>query len=111
MKIERKEGVRGIRIVEHNKKVFWTIIALLVLLIGIWVYLRFFAEENKVIGECLKDSDCVSDSCCHASSCVALNKAPNCNGIRCSQECQAGTLDCNQGSCKCVQGKCGAVFK
>jgi len=55
--------------------------------------------------ECTTSADCVPASCCHATSCVTKSRAPACEGMMCTLECQFGTLDCG-GSCGCVQGKC-----
>ena len=115
MKVKRKEGVRGIRIVEHNKKILYWIIGLVVLLVIVVFLIRYFGnveKENNVPGGdiCLIDSDCARASCCHASSCVIKTKEPNCEGRYCTQECVNGTLDCGQASCGCVDGKCSMVF-
>lgn len=39
MEVIRKRGVKGYRIIYHNKKVFYAIIAIIIILIGIAVYL------------------------------------------------------------------------
>ncbi len=57
--------------------------------------------------ECVSDSDCVLAQCCHANSCISKENAPNCEGILCTQECRAGTIDCG-GSCACENNKCVA---
>jgi len=57
--------------------------------------------------ECATDADCVPAECCHARSCTGRGSAPNCTGIACTMDCQAGTLDCGGGSCSCVNGVCG----
>ncbi len=95
MKFERKIGVKGIKI-EHNKKLFWVIIGLIILL-GIIVCILsqnsrkeryYFLEDNECIGVYeypdkitfshyvkLEDCDgliikeCEVDSDCVASSC------------------------------------------
>jgi len=56
--------------------------------------------------ECYSDSDCVPATCCHPDSCVSYQKAPECSGMMCTEECKPNTLDCNQGSCLCQKGKC-----
>ncbi len=69
-------------------------------------------EEIKIIDkECITDTDCVPAECCHPDTCVPIEKAPNCNGIFCTQECAPSTLDCGQGSCGCIEGRCNAVFR
>lgn len=51
MEIKRKEGVKRIRIVEHNKTLLWVILVLFVILIGIVVYLALLnSSEKKIIG-------------------------------------------------------------
>jgi putative hemolysin len=46
MKISKKEGIDGVRL-EHNKFLFWTIIFLLVVLIGLIIYVKIrIANEN-----------------------------------------------------------------
>ncbi len=118
MKIERKEEVRGIRIVEHNKTLLWWIIALIVLLVGVLIYIKMNPSDvennadNKEVNEtlaCVSDSDCVPEQVCHPTSCINLNYN-KLNNFLCTQECMAGTLDCNQGSCKCMNNKCSAVI-
>ena len=47
MKIERKRGITGIRIVEHNKTLFWIIICLIILLVGITVYLAINKSDKN----------------------------------------------------------------
>lgn len=63
------------------------------------------------VNECSKDSDCVGAECCHANSCVSEEKAPDCEGVFCTMNCEPGTMDCGQGSCGCVNGKCEAVIE
>ncbi len=46
MKIDRKEGIRGIRIVEHNKVLFWIIILLLVVLIAMLIYIKMHPSSS-----------------------------------------------------------------
>jgi len=58
-------------------------------------------EESK----CTKDSDCVFDSCCHSKGCVHKDKAPLCDAVACTMNCEPETLDCG-GSCACVDGEC-----
>ncbi len=57
--------------------------------------------------ECSSDADCVPAECCHATACVPVSKKPSCDGVMCTMECRAGTLDC-EGSCYCQDGKCSA---
>lgn len=56
---------------------------------------------------CESDEDCVPASCCHSTGCVPKSKAPTCDGVMCTMECQPNTLDCG-GSCSCIDGECVA---
>jgi hypothetical protein len=58
---------------------------------------------------CSRDADCVPAGCCHPSACTAAAQAPSCDGVACTLECQAGTLDCG-GRCLCLQGRCAAYL-
>jgi len=137
MKIQRRRGIGKIKI-HHNKKLFWIIIGLIILLVIIICNIntkkQYYVLENNecvkiyeypdkitfshyvkledcvrmIIGKCNVDSDCVPASCCHAESCVAVNEAPNCSGIFCSQVCSS-PLDCNAGYCGCVKGNCEVI--
>lgn len=53
---------------------------------------------------CENDEDCIPAQCCHPTFCV--NKAVNCIGIFCTEECRAGTMDCGCGSCICKDNRC-----
>jgi hypothetical protein len=118
MKLEKKESIEKIRI-SHNKKLFWIIIGLIILLICLLIYIRHLNNSagDIQIGEinltisCDSNNDCVGSSCCHVASCINKNYAPDCSGIRCTQECVAGTLDCQQATCKCINKKCSIVLK
>ena len=70
-------------------------------------------ENNKCITlpkqeECQTSSDCVKNSCCHATGCVPKYAQPYCEGIMCTQECAAASLDCG-GSCECIEGSCTGI--
>ena len=65
--------------------------------------------QSGLASACTSDSECVPASCCHASSCVSISERPVCDGIRCTQSCEAGTLDCGQARCECVQNVCTMV--
>ncbi len=118
MKIERKEGIKKVR-VTHNKVLFWIIIFLLAVLIILALSIRHIGNNNSPANQtinasgiaCSSDSDCVAGSCCHSKNCVPKTEAPLCNKVYCTAECEPGTLDCQQGSCKCTNGKCEAVIK
>lgn len=95
--------------ISHNKKLFWTIIILIVFL----CVLIYFIAKSKKIGEneteiCQIDSDCVPADCCHADKCVTKDKKPNCSDIFCSQVC-SGPLDCGAGHCGCVNNQCEII--
>ncbi len=55
--------------------------------------------------ECSSNADCVPAQCCHATTCVPASQAPQCDGVACTMECRAGTMDCG-GGCGCQNGKC-----
>jgi len=57
---------------------------------------------------CKNDEDCMPAQCCHPTFCV--NKAVNCTGISCTEECRAGTMDCGCGSCMCKNNRCAASW-
>jgi hypothetical protein len=105
MRVERKEGIGNVRISSHNRVLFYIIILLFIVLIGIWVYVAKHPEP-----ECNADSDCVPSDCCHAISCTAKNNSPDCEGVMCTMNCEPGTLDCG-GSCVCQNNKCAANLK
>jgi hypothetical protein len=115
VKVERVSGLKKSRIV-HNRKLFYTIIILLIIL-GVLIYFivkinnskkiteNNTSEINKSNSECLSDSNCVPNSCCHPSKCVGINEKPKCDRIFCSEEC-SGPLDCGAGTCACVNHTC-----
>ena len=76
---------------------------------------KTFNSGNKSVAQlglasaCMTDSECVPASCCHARSCVSISERPVCDGIRCTQSCEEGTLDCGQARCGCVQNVCTVV--
>lgn len=106
MKISRKKR-KGIKI-EHNKRLFWTIIVLIIIL-GFLIY--SIVKNNKetntgIIAECSADSDCVAVCGCHPERCIpTIKQKEKCPDIFCTQVC-SGSLDCGAGSCGCVEGKC-----
>jgi hypothetical protein len=111
MKIERKKGIKRVRIT-YNKKIFWLIIILFIILIGL-IYTIVNTSNKKTdkgILECNNESKCVPASCCHAQSCINVEKAPICNKMVCSQECSS-ILDCGKGTCGCVNNKCQVIKK
>jgi len=107
MKIQREKEIDIIRI-SHNKKLFWIIIVLLIVL-GILIYfiVKNNTQENKN-SECSVDSDCVVATCCHPDSCVSLEKKPDCKEILCSMDL-SGPLEDGTGHCGCEKGKCSVV--
>ena len=110
VKIEKKRGLKKMRI-NHNKKLFWAIILLLIIL----SVLIYFIINNKPVNndenlekECYEDKDCVPACGCHPDSCVPAAKRGECERLICTQEC-SGPLDCNAGYCGCVNNKCSVV--
>lgn len=108
MKITRKKRI-GIKI-EHNKKLFW-IILLLIIILGFLIY--SLAKNNKktdtgVLAECSADSDCIAVCGCHPESCIPKEQRGECPKVFCTQVC-SGPLDCMAGSCGCVESKCLVV--
>ena len=103
----------GIKI-SHNKKLFWIIVILIIILIGlVYVIVKNKNQEINEIGktineECKIDNECVPESCCHPESCVSKDKSTDCSNIFCSQVC-LGPLDCGAGNCGCVKGKCEVI--
>ena len=115
LKVERKKGITKPRLV-HNKKLFWIIIALGILLIAVIIFI-VINEKNENPGnnsnnisekECQQDGDCIPSSCCHATSCVPIEKKPDCKRMICSMVC-SGPLDCGAGQCGCINNKCTIV--
>lgn len=115
VEIVKKRGIENVRLV-HNKKLFWTIIGLGIILIILIIFIVMGEKKsnsennqsNTSEKECQQDSECVPSSCCHATTCVPKNKTPDCKGMLCSMEC-SGPLDCGAGHCGCVNGKCSIV--
>ena len=119
MEIKRKKGVKKIRI-EHNKTLFWIIIALIFFLIILLIYTNSLNSKKvdeltceqanscyNASSDCQVDSDCIPASCCHPTSCTTKENVKPCN-LLCTQDC-SGPLDCNMGHCGCVDNKCQVV--
>ena len=119
MRLEKKKGVIKFRIVEHNKKLLYVILFLIIVL-GFVIYgITQIKEPPKVLNQsssnnssfqCNSDFDCVPASCCHATTCVNKNQAPNCSRVACTMECRGNTLDCGEGSCSCINNKCSVKW-
>jgi hypothetical protein len=117
MKIERKKGIEKPRLV-HNKKLFWIIIGLGILLIVLIILIVIDSKNNNSPNsnnnssnkECFQDSDCVASGCCHPDSCTSIDKKPGCDDMVCTEEC-SGPLDCGAGSCGCISNRCQVVSK
>ena len=114
MKIEKKEGIDKVRIV-HNKKLFWIIIVLGIILIILVIFIILNVKHtnknlnNSTLKECSIDPDCVPACGCHPNSCVnALSRGGKCERLICTQDC-SGPLDCGAGSCGCVNNKCAII--
>ncbi len=96
--------------IQHNKKLFWVIIVLLIALIAlIWFIVQKGEGEESVV-ECSADDDCIPATCCHPDSCVSKEQAPDCSIMGCTAVC-SGPLDCGAGNCGCVKGKCEVISK
>lgn len=109
MKIIRKKEIKKIKII-HNKKLFWIIILLLILL-GFLIY--FMVHNNKTSianeSECSIDADCVPVCGCHPDRCITKLERSECGPVTfCTQVC-SGPLDCGAGICGCVNNKCKIV--
>jgi len=109
MEIKRKKGRNKIKI-EHNRKLFWTIVLLIIVLIALIYYIATKKEVAKIQDECKTDEDCVPVCGCHPEECVPASERGECPKVFCTQVC-SGPLDCNAGSCRCVEGKCEVVSK
>ena len=115
MKIEKKEGIDKPRIV-HNKKLFWIIIFLGIILIILIIFIVVNVKHdnnnskgnNTNLKECAQDSDCVPVCGCHPNSCIPSANRTECERVICTQEC-SGPLDCGAGSCGCVNNKCSII--
>lgn len=135
MRIKRKEGVRGIRIVEHNKTVLYWIIGLVLLLVIVVCLLIYLNNQPKLIGgdkdshgcltgagyswceekqKCLRiwEETC-GDSCYRDSDCV---RASCCHASSCviktkEPNCEGVfcTAQCVHGTLDCKQASCGCV--
>ncbi len=120
MKIERKRGIKRVRII-HNRKLLWIIIVLIVIFIG----LIYFIVQNKnqeknpkplLDKECEKDSDCikVQTGCCSCDmggeeKCVSISQKEKYNELlrKCGQRTVCIAMyACNIQSCRCVDNKC-----
>ena len=122
MRLERKKGVKGIKI-HHNKTLFWVIIFLAAVLIGLMIFGRI--TENKKAAEnknndtntCVTNDDCIMQKigCCPCSmggkEVCMLVKNSSLTNEKLSRECGARTVctamyACQETSCGCVNGKC-----
>jgi hypothetical protein len=113
MKIEKKEGIDKVRIV-HNKKLFWIIIVLGIILIILIIFIILNVKHNNptnsTLKECSIDSDCVPACGCHPNSCVPKINKSECERLICTQDCSS-PLDCGAGSCGCSNNKCSIIPK
>ncbi len=126
VKIERRRGIKKVRIT-HNKTLFWSIIALLILL-GIVIFFIVTKKPDNTkplnnmteIKECNRDSDCVKvqTGCCPCSMggeevCVPVSEQGKYNELL--RECDPrifciAMYACNIESCGCVNNKCSFLF-
>jgi hypothetical protein len=103
MKIIRKK--MGSIKIEHNRKLFWIILALILLLVAV---IYFIVKNNEEINP--EKNKCVPATCCHATECVLAESllAPICKNAICSMIC-SGPLDCGAGHCEFINNKCRIV--
>jgi len=114
MKIEKKRGLGEIKIT-HNKKLFWAIIVLGIILIITIIFIVITGRNsnnttgnNSTLKECSQDSDCVPVCGCHPDSCIPAFSRGVCDRVICTEEC-SGPLDCGAGSCGCINNKCNII--
>ena len=118
MKIERKKGAKSFRIVNHNKKLLYWILALaIIFIILVWSIIKMpetspnqGSDNQNVAKECTSDSDCIPASCCHPASCAPRTNVSKCGEMMCTMDCRPNTMDCGQGSCSCVNNKCSVEW-
>jgi len=116
MKIERKKGLKGVK-VHHNKGVFWTAVVLFIILIAVVVALKNMDRKARGV-ECSSDSDCVivqtgACSCSMGGSdkCASKSEAGNYSSVQPANPEKgeiicAAVFNCKIKSCSCVSGKC-----
>lgn len=105
MKIERKDGIKKIK-VTHNIILFWIIIVLIIFLI---ILIYFIIQNNKENEESDNEKkNCVPATCCHPNECVLSEQAPDCSKAICTMVC-SGPLDCGAGHCEFINNKCQVV--
>jgi hypothetical protein len=116
IEVVKKRGIDKPRLV-HNKKLFWTIIVLGIILIILIILIVITGKnrginnnnsDNNSTNECNNDSDCVPVCGCHPDSCIAFNKKTECERMFCTQEC-SGPLDCGAGYCSCKNSRCSVI--
>lgn len=102
--------------IKHDKKLFWIIVVLMIILIGVLILIQYQEARKKLENiECQKDSDCVKRqiTCCPCNSggreaCLSKNNEDYLNELNtcpdklvCSQ-----VYNCQETSCKCANNKC-----
>ncbi len=126
VKIERKKGIKKIRI-SHNKTLFWIIISLLIILSLVIFFIVSKKPDNikpnnnlTDIKECFMDDDCVKvqTGCCSCSmggqeKCVPVSEQGKYNEIL--RKCNPRTMctamyACNIESCRCINDKCNSNY-
>jgi len=104
MKIIKKEEINKIKVI-YNKKLFWTIL----ILIGLLIFLMYFIIQNKEDNnQNINEKICVPASCCHPTECILTEKKLDCSGNICSSVC-SGPLDCGMGHCELINNNCEVV--
>jgi len=118
MKIIRKKSVKKFKI-EHNRKLFWIIILLLVLFgFLIWIIVKDREEVVDIVSGdiCMSDNDCVKvqTTCCSCKmggeeKCVFKSREQEYSDKlnECSKDlfC-AAVYNCKISSCKCINNQC-----
>jgi hypothetical protein len=118
MEVIKKKGIDKPKLV-HNRKLFWIIIFLGILLIILIIFIiidqthKTKIPDNNITNisgnsECVNDGDCSPVCGCHPSSCVPVDKKGQCERMMCTMEC-SGPLDCGAGRCGCVNNKCSVI--
>jgi hypothetical protein len=59
---------------------------------------------------CYRESDCVPNGCCgQGTNPTHVLDAPNCDGVRCTGECPANSIDCGRCVATCRDSRCVAA--
>jgi hypothetical protein len=100
--------------IHHDKKIFWWMIALIIVLIGVLVLIQYKEAKKKMSLECIQDSDCVKTqtTCCPCNTGgkeICKSKNAKTEPLNCPPEkdiiCMQ-VYNCRQTACSCVNNKC-----